>query len=587
MTATITWTPASGTGTQKVYYRLSTPGGPYILYSTLTASASSETITGLSDDALYDFKIENNCGVGIPGIVIRPQLINISCPTLSLTSTTSSISYSFVEQNSTDIGSYTISLYNSSNSLITATSLSYTTGGATLSGSFGSLSPSTTYKVGISITPTVGSSKTCTLQLKSTIATGWNIVNIDYANHGDTINGTNTTSGPYVVTVFNNTTSTYIVGDATGASGAFDGLLAGQSQTISSIPSGDDFVVAAYKRKGSPTFYAIDLATKAWIQLRNASNAIVDIAPGDPQNAEERNSVNLTGFNIATGFTTEVREQLNFIPSFPVQMNTTPGRNRRASLSWFDFVGSGIGLDFGPQDTFGVFSGGNYNSYQVYNEFARNPFKIYPTSAIVGDSSYDPDGYDIFTITGNVDNAGPGIYKLGNKTYLFKGGTTYKGEGYTTIPFVDLVNTGNMGVAWNSSNPINNNGPTINSITRSGSNLTINYTWTSYDGTNNIGENPGSWGVYAMVIKNPGLSSETVTHTPLTTGVTWTSNNISAMPYSPLSSFGATSSITISVTIPPSFVSLKVKLYYIYPDSTNPTVGVNDIYGNFGSVFSI
>jgi hypothetical protein len=150
MNVTLNWTVGSGATSQNVQYKLSS-ASTWTTFSSVTGTATTETVTGLSDNLLYDFKIVSNCNGGTAGSSAIIQKINIICPTVTTTLASTSISYSFPEIGGS-VGSYAVKLFNSAGT--SELSSQTPTGTTTLTGTFSSLTASTTYK--IRVVPTAG-----------------------------------------------------------------------------------------------------------------------------------------------------------------------------------------------------------------------------------------------------------------------------------------------------------------------------------------------------------------------------------------------------------------------------------------------
>lgn len=151
MNVTLNWTIGSGATSQNVQYKLSS-GSTWTTFSTLGGSATTETVTALSDNLLYDLKIVSNCGGGSPISSSVMQKINIVCPTVTTTLTSTTISYSFSAIGGS-VGSYVVKLFNSAGSTELASQTP--SGTTTLTGTFSALSSSTSYN--IRVIPTAGS----------------------------------------------------------------------------------------------------------------------------------------------------------------------------------------------------------------------------------------------------------------------------------------------------------------------------------------------------------------------------------------------------------------------------------------------
>jgi hypothetical protein len=150
MNVTLTWTPGVGSTSQTVQYKLAT-ASTYTTFSTVTGTATTETVTGLSDNLIYDFRISTACNGGTSTTSPVVKKINIICPTVTVVATSTSLAYSFPEIGGS-VGTYAVKLFNSAGTSELASSTP--TGTTTLSGTFSDLTASTTYK--IRVVPTAG-----------------------------------------------------------------------------------------------------------------------------------------------------------------------------------------------------------------------------------------------------------------------------------------------------------------------------------------------------------------------------------------------------------------------------------------------
>lgn len=143
MNVTLTWTPGVGSTSQSVQYKLAS-ASTWTTFNTLTGTATTETVTGLSDNLIYDFRITTACNGGTSTVSPVVKKINIICPTVTVTAASTSLSYSFPEIGGS-VGSYAVKLFNSAGTSELASQTP--TGTTTLTGTFDSLTASTTYKI--------------------------------------------------------------------------------------------------------------------------------------------------------------------------------------------------------------------------------------------------------------------------------------------------------------------------------------------------------------------------------------------------------------------------------------------------------
>ncbi len=156
-TATLTWTPAAGATSQLVQYKLATASTWTTFGSALSGTANTATITGLADNQIYNFQVVTECSGGTPKESNMDTKIKLTCPNITTTKTTTSISYSFPELGGS-VTSYTVKLYSAAGAEITSQT---PTGTTTRSGSFTGLTAETTYKIGVIVTAGTFSKSDC------------------------------------------------------------------------------------------------------------------------------------------------------------------------------------------------------------------------------------------------------------------------------------------------------------------------------------------------------------------------------------------------------------------------------------------
>lgn len=146
--ASITWTPGGGANitSQSVDYRIQGASSWTTAVTGLAASTSTYNITGLADNTVYEFRVVSVCSIGGP--IVSATMTNIKwiCPTITVTPTHNTITYSFSSLGGS-ISAYTVELL--SNDLATVIQTK-----STVSGVFDSVSilPSTSYKVRLTLT---------------------------------------------------------------------------------------------------------------------------------------------------------------------------------------------------------------------------------------------------------------------------------------------------------------------------------------------------------------------------------------------------------------------------------------------------
>lgn len=151
MIITLNWVVGSGATSQDIQYKAAT-SSTWITFSSVSGVAITETVTGLPDNIIYDFRIGSQCTGGTMNYSTPIQAINITEPPLTDSPTSVAIGYSFPELGGS-VTSYVVKIYDSLGT--TELSSQTPTGATTRSGTFSGLTPSTTYN--IRIIPTAGS----------------------------------------------------------------------------------------------------------------------------------------------------------------------------------------------------------------------------------------------------------------------------------------------------------------------------------------------------------------------------------------------------------------------------------------------
>jgi hypothetical protein len=146
----LNWTPAGGLNStgQQVQYKVSTDS-TWTTVTTLSASASTYTVLGLVDNTIYDFRVVNLCSFGGPTSGTNFQTINLTCPTVTVTPTYNSVSFSFPNLGAS-VTEYRVDLLNAAGSLVLAFK-NITATGVTMSDSFVGLSSVTGYQLRVTV----------------------------------------------------------------------------------------------------------------------------------------------------------------------------------------------------------------------------------------------------------------------------------------------------------------------------------------------------------------------------------------------------------------------------------------------------
>lgn len=144
----LTWTPGGGSNvvSQDVQYRVSGATNWTTAATGLGATVSTYTITGLSVNTIYEYRVISNCSVGGPKN--SPPVTNLTwyCPTVTVTPSHNTITYSFSAL-SGSISGYLVELMNSALDTVIQSK-------TTVSGVFDSpsITASTTYYVRVTLT---------------------------------------------------------------------------------------------------------------------------------------------------------------------------------------------------------------------------------------------------------------------------------------------------------------------------------------------------------------------------------------------------------------------------------------------------
>lgn len=149
--ASISWMLDSNSNNQSqtVQYKLNTASN-YSTASSVSSIATSSSITGLQQNRLYNFQIVNNCLTGGPSPSTSVTAIEFTCPNVNLTSTSNSVTYSFVGLNG-DIDTYVATLLDSTGINIIQTKQITGPFSPTVGDIFTGLNSNTTYQVKLTV----------------------------------------------------------------------------------------------------------------------------------------------------------------------------------------------------------------------------------------------------------------------------------------------------------------------------------------------------------------------------------------------------------------------------------------------------
>lgn len=152
--ATINWTPAGGISTgQRIEYRIKSVGGSWTVFSSVSATVNTATVTGLTDNTIYEFRIVNICsGSDVPSPTIEGVKQTCVVTSSSVTATTATVSFPHLGG---EVSKYTIKIKTNTNVLITSVDKTAPfTLGSTISHTFTGLTAGVSYV--ITVTPFVG-----------------------------------------------------------------------------------------------------------------------------------------------------------------------------------------------------------------------------------------------------------------------------------------------------------------------------------------------------------------------------------------------------------------------------------------------
>lgn len=153
--ATLNWTPAGGSSTgQRVEYRVKSVGGSWTVFSSVSASVNTVTVTGLADNTIYEFRVVNMCSGGDVAS-FNAEGVNQTCVSQSHSVTATSCTVTFPHLGG-EVSKYNIKIYQTiGGTLISSVDKTGPfTGGSTVTHTFTGLTSGAGYYV--QITPYVG-----------------------------------------------------------------------------------------------------------------------------------------------------------------------------------------------------------------------------------------------------------------------------------------------------------------------------------------------------------------------------------------------------------------------------------------------
>lgn len=167
-TASLNWVLDANANniSQDVQYKLST-SPTWITATSVSAITTSYNITGLNSNKIYNFRVVNNCAISGPSPSTAQTIVELTCPTVSLTAPNSAtINYSFASLGG-DIDNYTVELFDSAGTTLIQSKNQPGPFGATISNGFSGLTGNTTYKVKVTVHATTFN-KVCGIQTITT-----------------------------------------------------------------------------------------------------------------------------------------------------------------------------------------------------------------------------------------------------------------------------------------------------------------------------------------------------------------------------------------------------------------------------------
>lgn len=176
MNVALSWTPGTNVISQLVKYKLATvaatPESNWTQFgNSLAANANSVTVTGLTDNLIYDFKIVSVCENGVTSSSPSVQQIKITCASVTITATSDSVNYSFTPVGGS-VSGYSVQLLNAAGTTVLQTQTP--TGTSPLTGTFTGLTGSTTYNIRVVQTAGSFTKNDCSLNSFTTQASTCN-----------------------------------------------------------------------------------------------------------------------------------------------------------------------------------------------------------------------------------------------------------------------------------------------------------------------------------------------------------------------------------------------------------------------------
>lgn len=150
-TASMTWTAATGpnVSTQDVQYRLQ-GAASWTTHSNVSSSTTNATITGLALNEIYEFRVVTICSVGGPTGSPIFTTTELTCPTLTLTPSNTSIQYQFSSVGG-DVNQYVVELLNNTGTIVLQTKTENAPFASVITNTFTGLTNATNYQIRVTV----------------------------------------------------------------------------------------------------------------------------------------------------------------------------------------------------------------------------------------------------------------------------------------------------------------------------------------------------------------------------------------------------------------------------------------------------
>jgi hypothetical protein len=147
--ANLSWTPVGGAFSlsQNIDYKALNDVGWY-LYSNVSADTNSATISGLSYNVIYQFRVGNMCPETLTNLSLVVEGTSLTCPYVSVTPGFTTAAFSFAHLGG-NISAYVVELLSVSD--VVLDSKTFNSPGSTVADTFTGLTLSTTYKIRVTV----------------------------------------------------------------------------------------------------------------------------------------------------------------------------------------------------------------------------------------------------------------------------------------------------------------------------------------------------------------------------------------------------------------------------------------------------